>query len=55
MTEEQNWTLGDLICTILEWTVMTLVVITIFGIYIAFYVILGIVEAQEYKRHNTTG
>ena len=55
MTEEQNWTLGDLICTIFEWTILTLVVITISGFYIAFYVILGMVEAQEYKRNNTTG
>jgi hypothetical protein len=54
MTEEENWTWRNLICTILEWTVITMVAIAIIGFYIAFYVILGMVEAQEYKRYNTT-
>ena len=55
MTEEENCTWGDLLCTILEWTVLTMIVIAIIGFYIAFYVILGMVESQEYKRYNTTG
>ena len=55
MTDEHEWTLGDLICTILQWTCLTLVTISIFGFYIAFYIIIGIIDTQEDKRHNITG
>ena len=51
MTEEENCTWGDILCAILG----TITAIAFIGFYIAFYVILGMVESQAYKRYNTTG